>query len=474
MAQQRPTPQRRPRAVRAGEHEGAVRGRCTGRVARAGAAAVLLLGAAAAPALAQDPAVPRPAPSIPVETPVAPPPVEGRPAVDAAAIREREYWLDAYGVRDAWREATGKDVVIAVIDTGVDGEHPDLRDAVQTGTDVSGVGDPDGRRGIGPEPEHGTLVSSLAAGRGHGPANESGPGCREGVLGVAPDATILPVSLWLGGERPDAKDINEQIPHAVRWAVDHGADVINMSVGSNSTSWPQSWDEAFAYAEEKDVLVVASAGNRGSGLNQVGAPATIPGVLSVGGVDRSGRASWDSSSQGISIAVAGPSEDMVGAMPPSGYAEWSGTSATAPLVAGTAALVRQKHPDLTAGQVAQRILRTAHDAGEEGKDPLYGHGVLDVRAAVLDDVEVTDENPLGSIRHWIEQNRRQSSSPGPSTGEGEADGDTRQVTEEATPPVAQAPLNETGALPVVVLASFGLVVTGLTVAAVLHIRRLSR
>ncbi|MBX7558096.1 S8 family serine peptidase, partial [Streptomyces sp. tea 10] len=198
------------------------------------------------------------------------------------------------------------------------------------------------------------------------------------IIGVAPEAEILPVSLWVGSEHPGARDIDEQIPDAVRWAVDHGADVINMSLGSNATGWPPAWDSAFAYAEEKGVLVVAAAGNRGSGLNQVGAPATIPGVLSVGGVDRSRTASWDSSSQGISIAVAGPSEEMVGAIPGDGYARWSGTSATVPLVAGTAALIKQKHPDLTAAGIAQRIVDTAHDAGAQGKDPLYGYGILDV------------------------------------------------------------------------------------------------
>ena len=438
------------------------------------AAGLLLVGGAVAPSFAQHPAVPRPAPSVPVQSPVAPAPGDGKPAVDVVDIQQREYWLDDYGVRDAWRSATGRGVKIAVIDTGVDGSHRDLQNAVGPGTDVSGVGSSDGRKGLGSEPEHGTLVASLAAGRGHGERTANGPGGREGILGVAPEAEILPVSLGLGVQDPAVKNVDEQIPQAVRWAVDHGADVINMSVGSDSTAWPQSWDSAFAYAEEKKVLVVAAAGNRGSGLNQVGAPATIPGVLTVGGVDRSGKASWDSSSQGISIAVAGPSEDMVGAMPGNGYAEWSGTSATVPLVSGTAALVKQKHPELTAGQVAQRIVKTAHDAGEKGKDPLYGYGVLDVRAAVADDVQTTEENPLGSIRHWIEQNRPQSASPSASAAATTADGDTEQVTREATPPVAQPPLNETGALPVVVLASFGVVVAGLTVAAVLHIRRLSR
>lgn len=449
------------------------------RLLASAAAAAVCCAVAAAPAVAlptQDPGLPGPAPSIPLETPKAPPPVDGKVPAPEAGIRDREYWLDDYGVREAWRQATGKGVKIAVIDTGVDAAQPDLEGAVQAGTDVSGVGDPKGQRGIGEEPEHGTLVSSLAAGRGHGGPNPDGPGRAAGVIGVAPEAEILPISLGLGVREPGVRDINRQIPDAVRWAVDHGADVINMSVGSDSTAWPEEWDSAFAYAEEKKVLIVAAAGNRGSGLDQVGAPATIPGVLAVGGVDRDRQASWDSSSQGISIAVAGPSEDMVGAMPGGGYAEWSGTSATVPLVSGTAALIKSKHPDATAAQLADQIVRTAHDAGEKGKDPFYGYGILDVKAAVSEDLSTVQENPLGSLKRWIAVQRpaARPSAEATAAASPSATEDTEHVTEEATPPVAQAPLNETGALPVVILAGFGLVIAGLTVAAVLHIRSLTR
>ena len=132
---------------------------------------------------------------------------------------------------------------------------------------------------------HGTEVASLIAGHGHDTQGYSAiagqPGKPTGMIGVAPDAKILPISLNMG--TTGGKSIDEQIPAAVRYAVDHGAQIINMSIGSNKTSWPQSWDDAFAYAEQKGVLIVAAAGNRGSGLTQVGAPATIPGVLTVGG-----------------------------------------------------------------------------------------------------------------------------------------------------------------------------------------------
>src|SRR5699024_11576530 len=133
--------------------------------------------------------------------------------------------------------------------------------------------------------------------------------------------------------------VEEQIPRAVRWAVENGAKVINMSLGSTSPAWPESWDSAFKYAEDHDVVVVAAAGNRSGGMSQVGAPATIPGVLTVAGVDESGKASKDSSTEGISIGVAAPAEPLVGGMPGGDYARWSGTSGAAPIVSGVVALI---------------------------------------------------------------------------------------------------------------------------------------
>ena len=215
----------------------------------------------------------------------------------ADEIRDREYWLDGYGVRQAWQTTKGEGVTIAVIDTGVDGRHRDLSGAVVGGTDVSGIGSSDGQTPVGVDKAHGTLVASVLAGRGHGFRSE------DGVIGVAPQADLLAVSVGFGVGTASSDD---QIADAVRWSVDHGADVINMSLTRNTLEWPESWDSAFLYAMQHDVVVVAAAGNRGSGTTEVGAPATMPGVLAVAGVDRIGGASFDASSQGITIAVAAP------------------------------------------------------------------------------------------------------------------------------------------------------------------------
>jgi type VII secretion-associated serine protease mycosin len=319
-------------------------------------------------------------------------------------VRAAEYWLDEYGIRSAWNTTQGGGITIAVIDTGVDGSVPELQGAVLPGADFSGLGSPNGQTPVGPQDErdHGTMVASLAAGRGTGGDN--------GVIGAAPAATILPISIGFGEGSTTSDD---QIAAAVRFATDNGADVINMSLTRNTLEWPTSWDEAFLYAMDHDVVIVAAAGNRGSGTTQVGAPATMPGVLTVAGVDASGAASFDASAQGITIGVAAPSEDLVGAVPGGGHVIWNGTSGATPIVAGIVALVRAAHPELDAANVIERIVATARDAGASGTDPIYGFGLVDASAAVNANVPPVTANPMGSLADWITVYRRAASTPVP-------------------------------------------------------------
>lgn len=323
-------------------------------------------------------------------------------AASADAVRDREYWLDDYGIRDAWTVTRGAGVTIAIIDTGVAGGVRELRGAVVGGTDFSGAGSADGQTPVGDEGQHGTLVASLAAGRG--------TGASAGVIGAAPEASILSISVGFG---QGAVDSDEQIAEAVTWAVDHGADVINMSLTRNTLDWPESWDAAFLHAAENGVVVVAAAGNRGSGTVEVGAPATMPGVLTVGGVDENGAASWDASAQGITIGVAAPSEGLVGVTPDGRAVTWAGTSGATPIVAGIVALVRAAHPDLDAANVIQRVVATARDAGPPGADFSYGFGYVDAFAAVSADVPAVDANPMGDLADWVRVNRRAASTPQP-------------------------------------------------------------
>ena len=346
----------------------------------------------------------------------------------ADQVRDQEYWLDDYGIRAAWNTTQGAGVTIAIIDTGVDGSVPELAGAVVGGADFSGLGAANGQQPVGSEgSEHGTMVASLAVGRGTGPG--------AGVIGAAPAASILAISIGFG-EGSTSSD--EQIAAAVRFAVDEGADIINMSLTRNTRDWPESWDDAFLYAMEHDVVVVAAAGNRGSGTTEVGAPATMPGVLTVGGVDVNGEASFDASSQGITIGVSAPSEDLVGVIPGGDHVLWNGTSGATPIVAGIVALVRAAHPELDAANVINRVVATAHDAGAAGADPIYGFGLVDAAAAVTATVPAVTANPMGDLAEWITIYRRAESTPVPVP--------TRTGAAPVLPEVAPPPTNPLGTL----------------------------
>jgi subtilisin family serine protease len=320
--------------------------------------------------------------------------------VKAGAVRDTQYWLADYGIEKAWSITRGAGVRIAFIDTGVDGSHPDLAGAVVAGADFSGLGSIDGQTPVGLVSRHGTMVASLGAGRGHGVDG--------GVIGSAPEAGIVSVSVSFEGTTVSPDD---QIARAVRFAVDKGAGVISLSLTRNTSEWPESWDDAFRYAAEKDVVVIASAGNRGSGTMAVGAPATMPGVLAVGGVTREGVASDAASSQGITIAVMAPSEGLVGAVPGGGYTSWSGTSGATPIVAGIAALVRSAFPSMDANNVINRLVATATPVTDNVPDPLYGFGLVNAYDAVTRSVPLVSANPLGSLEDWIVLHREQRGVP---------------------------------------------------------------
>ncbi len=326
---------------------------------------------------------------------------ERAPGIDP--VRSQEYWLEDYGVRQAWETTRGEGVRIAVIDTGI-GRAPEFAGVV-AGTDVSGRGSPDGRTPVGAvDADHGSWVASLMASRGL-------PG-DTGMIGVAPGAEMLSVSIGLGQD--SARPFTTQIAEAIHWSVDAGADIINLSFTTNTLEWDTTWDEAFEYAFAHDVVVVVAAGNRGSGTATVGAPATIPGVLTVAGVNPQGVASAEASTQGITIGVAAPSEDLLGVSADGTLVLWSGTSGAAPIVAGVAALVRSAHPGLDAANVIERIIRTARPpAGVSVPDPLYGYGLVDAAAAVTADVAVVSANPMGDLTEWIRIHRRADAIPDP-------------------------------------------------------------
>ncbi|MGW3507118.1 type VII secretion-associated serine protease mycosin [Streptomyces sp. NPDC000994] len=302
------------------------------------------------------------------------------PSVPAHAdgIRAQQWGLDAMHTQEAWRTTQGKGITVAVLDTGVDDDHPDLRGNVLPGKDMIGFG---ARRGDRPWARHGTAMAGIIAGHGHGPGNA------DGVMGIAPKARILPVRVILEEDdsaRSKARSTRgNALADGIRWAADQGADVINLSLGDDSDSaHPEpAEDEAVQYALGKGAVVVASAGNGGEKGDHISYPAAYPGVIAATAVDRYGtRASF--STRRWYATVSAPGVDVVIADPDQRYYEGWGTSAASAFVSGAVALVKAAHPGLTPAQIKKLLEDTARSAPVGGRDDSRGFGMVDPAAAI--------------------------------------------------------------------------------------------
>lgn len=294
----------------------------------------------------------------------------------ASTVRARQWQLDALRLPSAWRASKGSGVLVAVLDTGVDPRHPDLKGAVVEGPDLTGGGAADGQWG-----HHGTAMASLIAGRGHGPGKE------RGVMGVAPNAKVLSVRVTL--ENGDPRRVLQRagggnaLAKGIRYAVDRGADVISMSLGGGSGTWKGSKAEndAVRYALERGAVLVASSGNDGATTNRRNFPAAYSGVIAVGAVDRQLRAATFSNRQDY-VSVVAPGTEIVGADGPASYVIGDGTSPAAALVAGIAALIRSRHPQLSPAQVREAIERGTRCKPGQGRTRTLGYGLADAQRAL--------------------------------------------------------------------------------------------
>ncbi|WP_051703863.1 S8 family serine peptidase [Glycomyces sp. NRRL B-16210] len=290
--------------------------------------------------------------------------------------------LSAVDAPAAWEAATGEGITVAVVDSGVDADHPDLAGAVLPGRSYVDLdpGDEPRLMAFGSEQDpvyerafgqadpvgHGTAVAGLIAAR-----------AVSGRPGVAPDAVILPVRVL---DDENRYHDSAMVGAAVEWAVDNGADIVNLSLGGNYDS--AQFAEALAYAERHDVLVVACTGNqRGDGPEEeVWFPARVPDVLAVTGTDAEGRR-WQTAITGEATDLAAPGADLWAPEPGGGHKAVTGTSFASALVSGAAALVRSAHPDWTAAEVRRALTATARPGGSG-----LGAGVVDAAAALDADV----------------------------------------------------------------------------------------
>ena len=266
-------------------------------------------------------------------------------------------YLNAVHAPTAWDETHGaSSVKIAVVDTGVDTTHPDLaRKIVGTYNAVSNSSTESDAVG------HGTGVASIAAA-----VTDNGIG----VAGAGWDTSLLAVKV----ADPNGHLWGDAIAQGVTWATNHGANVINMSLGS--PQYDKVLADAVTYAQNHGVLVVASAGNDGDTAVQY--PANLPGVVSVGATNQAGntRTSW--STYGSWVDVAAPGASITYAQPGNKYTVGDGTSFSSPLVAGESALLKAVHPAATQSQLASTIIGNASTTTTLG----FGHGLVNFRAAV--------------------------------------------------------------------------------------------
>ncbi|GES31251.1 S8 family serine peptidase [Streptomyces angustmyceticus] len=292
----------------------------------------------------------------------------------ADQVRKDLWPLEAFGAQQLWKDATGKGVTVAVLDSGFRTTHQDLKGQFLPGPDFGKATEAEGAKHLsGSEDirDHGTAMAGIIAGHGHGPNGS------EGVKGLAPDAKILPV--------PEYKNSGQ----ATRWAVDHGADVINMSYGGDMEG---DTCESIQYALQKGAVVVAAAGN--DGWSRKSYPVGCKGAIGVGSVNEYGEASDDNNynsdmdllAPGVKVPVAMGKSD-------SDYrTSADGSSAATAYVSAAAALLKQKFPDLTPGQIANRLVKTAGLAqAEKDKnlklpDTHYGYGFIQPGPALRRDI----------------------------------------------------------------------------------------
>lgn len=310
--------------------------------------------------------------------------------------------LQQIHAEQAWSRSTGAGAVVAVVDTGIDFSQPDLQGQILQGATFTGCpagqrpcgnGDFRGPDGQNNGDEHGTHVAgTIAAVRNNG----------IGVVGVAPDAKILPVKVLEAGSGS-----SQDIADGIRWAADHGANVVNLSLGSmpggqaiSISGADTAMRDAIAYARGKGVLTVAAAGNTSTPL--CNDPAFNSDAICIGATDRNGLHSWYSElpNKADQRSVSAPGgealtscDDDIWSTVPVGtgsatcgqadYDAYAGTSMATPHVAGTAALLFAQGRSVD--QVETAILSTAVTPGASMRGtytPIYGHGIVDAAAAV--------------------------------------------------------------------------------------------
>jgi len=265
---------------------------------------------------------------------------------------DQQWYLPNIEAPDAWDKSLGEDVIIGLVDSGVDLDHQDLADNILPDGWDFGDDDDDPSDEYG----HGTLVCGIISA-----IQNNGLG----ISGVAPESKILPIKV----EVEDGHFTAEAVASALIHASDYGAKIINLSLGWRDEK-PQAVTEAVEYAVSKGVLLIAAAGNE---HGPIWFPANQDEVLAVSSTDEDDKKIFNSGF-GPELDLVAPGRNILTTQLGGWYTSPSGTSLSSAIISAVAALLIAKYPDLTWDQIRESITTRADDLGDEGRDDHYGYG----------------------------------------------------------------------------------------------------
>jgi type VII secretion-associated serine protease mycosin len=279
-------------------------------------------------------------------------------------LRPQQWALDKVPFEAAWSVTRGQGVSVAIIDTGVEADHQDLIGSVLAGKDYV---DPSDNGDIDPN-GHGTNVAGIIAAHVNNGV---------GIDGAAPDVHILPVRVL----DANGSGIASNVAKGIIWAADHGARVINLSLGGGKSA---GLEQAIQYANSKGDVVVAAGGNNGQAGNAAMYPAAYPDAIAVAAVDSNlAHPAWGNTGDYLDVSAPGVGIVSCWGSSPTAYADASGTSMATPYASAEAALLISQTPSLSAARVKQIMESTATDLGPGRDDPIFGYGLINPTAALL-------------------------------------------------------------------------------------------
>ncbi|MFD9224425.1 type VII secretion-associated serine protease mycosin [Streptomyces sp. NPDC060064] len=350
----------------------------------------------------------------------------------AEGARDQQWHLDTMKADEMWKVSTGKGVTVAVIDSGVDKNLPDLRGQVLPGLDLSNkpgdeYSDYDG---------HGSGIAAMIAGRGSGSGSK-------GAIGLAPGAKILPIRMPTETEGTklawNPELFNKSLSKAIRHAADSGAKVVNIALAVPETT--DEVAESVKYALSKGSLIFAGVGNSGDEANPVLYPAAVPGVIGMAAFDRNIKATKESE-RGPQVDLVAPGDEIIHACPGSTQVCRShGTSDATALASASAALIWSKYPKWTNYQVLRVMINTAGKPKSGAvRSDFIGYGAVRPRIALKTpgDPGPADEYPLPDLAAAAPK------APSPEASKPAGGSETEKDQPAATAPAASKDDSNTG------------------------------